>query len=112
MGQVTITVNGRKYQISCDDGQEDHLRGLAELVDGRVAELVAAVGQVGDTRLVVMASLLLADEVSLRQREIDRISAKSDGLSKNAATARDGMADKLDSLADRVESMTARLKQA
>lgn len=112
MGQVAVTINGRKYQISCDDGQEDHLRELAELVDGRVAELVAAVGQVGDMRLVVMASLLLADEVSHSQDEIARMSAKSDGLSKTAATARDEMANKLEALANRVESMAARLKQA
>ena len=52
MAQVSITINGRGYQIACDDGQEEHLRRLASYVDRRVAELVAAMGQIGDQRLI------------------------------------------------------------
>ena len=48
MALVTVTLNGRKYEISCDDGQEAHLEKLAAYVDSRVAELQGAVGNVGD----------------------------------------------------------------
>ena len=64
MSQIDVTVNGRSYSIACDDGQEDHLRDLAAYVDKRVQELVATLGQVGDLKLLVMASLLIADELS------------------------------------------------
>ena len=64
MPQVDVHVNGRRYQIACDEGQEEHLTQLAEYVDKRVQELVGAVGQVGDARLLVMTSLLVADELS------------------------------------------------
>ena len=64
MAQVEVTINGRNYQIACDDGQEAHLAQLGEYIDKRVQELVSAVGQVGDSRLLVMTSLLLADELS------------------------------------------------
>ncbi len=64
MAQITVSINDRKYDIACDDGQEAHLKRLSEYVDKRVGELVAAVGQVGESRLLVMASLLLADELS------------------------------------------------
>ena len=63
MSQVSITINKRTYTVACDDGQEGHLHSLAANVDGRIAELVAGMGQIGDQRLLVMASLLLADEL-------------------------------------------------
>ena len=73
MPQVGIVINGRSYRIACDDGQEEHLKELAQLVDKRVAELVATMGQVGDTRLLVMASLLVADELAGAYAEVDRV---------------------------------------
>ena len=57
MGQLAITVNGRSYPIACEEGQEKHLAELGAYVDKRVKDLVASVGQVGDTRLLVMAGL-------------------------------------------------------
>ncbi len=57
LGQVNVEINSRKYQIACDDGQEAHLSRLGSYVDNRIGELVAAVGQIGDARLLVMASL-------------------------------------------------------
>ena len=70
MGQVTVTINGRNYEIACDDDQESQLVRLAAFIDKKVAALVSSVGQVGDTRLLVMASLLLADEVSEAYDEV------------------------------------------
>ena len=64
MAEVEVTINGRKYQIACDDGQEAHLLQLGEYIERRVQELVATVGQVGDSRLLVMTSLLVADELA------------------------------------------------
>ncbi len=61
MAQVSVEINGRKYQIACDDGQEAHLKRLGDYIDNRVQELIAGVGQVGDERLLVMVSLLFAD---------------------------------------------------
>jgi len=64
MSEVTLTINGRGYKISCEDGQEDHLLRLAEFVDSRLQDVVSSVGQVGQDRLLVMAIILIADELS------------------------------------------------
>ena len=64
MSVVEVEVNGRKYQIACDDGQEDHLQKLTERINSLVQELVSSIGQVGDSRLILMAALLLADEIN------------------------------------------------
>ena len=76
MAQVTVTINRRKYDIACDNGEETHLTKLAEYVDRRVDELVAKVGQVGDARLLVMTSLLVADELSEVYTELDSVKDK------------------------------------
>jgi cell division protein ZapA len=72
MAQVTITVNGRPYTVGCEDGQETHVVELADILDQNVSEVAREVGQLGETRLLVMGALMLADEVAdLRARLAD-----------------------------------------
>ena len=112
MSQITVVVNGRKYDIACDDGQEAHLTRLAQYIDRRVDELIAAVGQVGDARLLVMASLLVADELSEVYTELDslrnnrrpNVIAQSGSWPVNAID--------LNRLAERVEKIAQALEQA
>lgn len=108
MAQVTVTVNGRRYPISCDDGQEAHLARLGTYIDKRVGELVAAVGQVGDAQLLVMVSLLIADELSDAYTELDAL--KADDSAATRADAEDRVAELMDRLADRVERIAERLE--
>jgi cell division protein ZapA len=64
MGQVSVPVNGRSFTLSCEDGQESRIRRLAQYVDAKVAEFVADAGQVGEARLLLLAALVIADELS------------------------------------------------
>lgn len=68
MAQVTVIVNGQRYQLGCREGEEDRLTTLADYVDGKLMEVRNSIGQVGDVRLFLMASLILADEL-LEARE-------------------------------------------
>ena len=111
MSQVTVTINKRTYDIACDDGQEAHLRRLAAYVDNRVGELIAAVGQVGDARLLVMASLLIADELSDSYSELDQLRKNNDGVARRIQ-AEETIADGLEKMAERIESIAVRLEEA
>ena len=62
MPLVNVMVNGRAYTIACDDGEEEHLKELSAHVDRKVRELLESVGQVGDSRLLLMAALLVTDD--------------------------------------------------
>jgi len=112
MAQITVLVNGRKYDIACDDGQEAHLTRLAQYIDRRVDELIAAVGQVGDARLLVMASLLVADELSEVYTELD--SLKNDRRPNALAQSGSGpiSVSDLNKLAERVEKIAETLEEA
>ena len=107
MGQVDVSINGRSYQVACDDGQEDHVRQLGEYVDRRVQELVASVGQVGDSRLLVMSSLLVADELSEAYAALERGDRGAGGGGGHATEA---LAAAIDTLAARIESIAAELE--
>jgi len=108
MAQVTVTINGRSYQIACDEGQEDRLRQLAGYVDKRVSELTAASGQAGDTRLLVMASLLIADELADAKAALAE-ARQPRALAPDAETA---VAQGIEALAARIEDIAARLEAA
>lgn len=76
MKVVDITVNGRVFQVACDDGQEKHLIDLASQIDKKVEDLASKMGQVGDARLILMAGLLVADELSESLEVIDELDNK------------------------------------
>ncbi len=70
MSQVTATIAGRQFRLACEDGQEEHLNALAQSLDQRIVDLRAKFGEIGDTRLTVMAALVIADELTEAQRRI------------------------------------------
>jgi cell division protein ZapA len=110
MAQVSVTINGRRYQIACDDGQEAHLSRLGAYIDKRVGELVAAVGQVGDARLLVMVSLLVADELSDAYAQLAALKSQDGGAAQRLA-AEEELSQRMESLAQRVEDIAERLEQ-
>lgn len=119
MGQVNVTVNGRAYTVACGDGEEAHLTELAKYVDKRVTELGRSIGQVGDARLLLMASLLVADELSealqrIEELEADTVTLKQTRTSvvEKAQTAESTVAEVLEVAARRIEDIAARLDGA
>jgi len=63
MAQVTIRINGYAYTVGCKDGEEEHLQAMAGEVDRRIEMIKVAAGQSGEARMLVMASLLMADDL-------------------------------------------------
>jgi cell division protein ZapA len=111
VAQVGVAINGRTYQIACDDGQEEHLKQLAAYVDKRVAELIAAVGQVGDMRLLVMTALILADELSEMAEDLGKVRTDHDGTSAETRLSETVLANSLDTLAQKIESIAERIER-
>ncbi len=119
MPLVNVMVNGRAYTIACDEGEEDHLKELAGEVDHKVRELLGSVGQVGDQRLILMAALLLADELHAATAKLEQARTElstergsreelSGRVEKSEAIA----ADVLENAVKRIEDIAAKLKAA
>ena len=116
MPLVEVVVNGREYQVGCDVGQEDRLRELAQLFDKRVQALVSSVGQVGDTRLLLMAGLVLTDELSNvtaksaeRERENASLKARLANGTETLEKAESGIVELLEQAAIRIETIAGRI---
>lgn len=108
MPLVNVMVNGRAYTVACDDGEEDHLRQLAEHVDRKVRELLGSIGQVGDMRLILMASILITDEYFA---VLDKLHSQEQALA-DAARGESIAAEALEAAARRVEDITSALERA
>jgi len=103
VAQVDISINGQTYRIACEDGQEQRLQDLAQMVDAHVKDLVEQVGQVGHTRLLVMASLLVADELVDLREAASEFGEDVDGEGgERAAQAIERVAGRLEAIAERV----------
>ena len=106
MGQVVVKVNGRDFALRCADGQEARLRQLAQFVDAKVSQFAKELGQVGEARLLLLAALAIADELSDANDALAEARAKA-GAPEPAAQA---AASSIDAIAERIESIAARIE--
>ena len=63
MAQVDLFIAGRTYQIACRDGEEESLKAAARLVDAKSREALSGLGTLSESRQLLFASLLLADQI-------------------------------------------------
>lgn len=86
MGQVSVTLNNRTYKLACNDGEEARLADLARDVKTRVENLAREFGQPADERILLMAAVLLADELmDLREAHEAMLAAAAEVLREAAA---------------------------
>jgi cell division protein ZapA len=113
MSQVTVTINGRQFRMACEDGQESHLLRLAHDLDQRIDKLRTTFGEIGDTRLTVMAALTVADELADTSGKLHRLEedlaamqdARAASAERSDATQA-AVAAALNSAAERIEQVT------
>jgi cell division protein ZapA len=110
MSQVAVTVNRHPYNIACDDGQEPRIRRLAQYVDARVGEFVKSVGQVGEGRLLLLAALVIADELSDANEALQQERSRLRAVETEMAEADDAAASGVHGVAQRIEALAARLE--
>ncbi|HWV21220.1 MAG TPA: cell division protein ZapA [Devosia sp.] len=82
MPEVNVEINGRKYRMACEEGQQGHLIKLAERFNAQVEGLKGAVGEIGDNRLTVMAGIAVVDELAEAERRIAALEAEVETLTQ------------------------------
>jgi cell division protein ZapA len=118
MSQVSVTINGRQFRMACEDGQEGHLMDLARDLDTRIEGLRTKFGEIGDTRLTVMAALTLADVLSETGDRIKKLEEEVAALQEVRANFTEhnrntqvAVAAALSAAAERIEILTKKLNQ-
>jgi cell division protein ZapA len=118
MSQVSVTINGRQFRMTCEDGQEEHLEKLARELDARIGGLRAKFGEIGDTRLTVMAAITVFDElaeagtrVKRLEEELAALQDARTAISDRNKAAQASIATALSAATERIESITKKLNQ-
>lgn len=116
MTSVNTTIAGRQFRLACEDGQEEHLQTLANDIDARITGLREKFGEIGDTRLTVMAALTVADELAEALRRLRRLEEEVAGLQDARVVAADrakaasaAVVHAFNSAAERIEGITKKL---
>ena len=99
MAEVELTIAGRQYRVACRAGEEANLVAAAALVDGKSKEALAGLGTLSESRQLLFASLLLADQI-VDGRQVDLPSGPDPALVDRAAK----IAERLEALADALEA--------
>ena len=114
MALIDITVNGRRYEVACGDGQEAHLRRLASLVNERVTTLAKDNGPIDESRLLVIASILLADELLVEQAALGetrrQLEDAQNAIEKSAEDSGSAMEQASHYIADIFDDVSRRLE--
>ena len=122
MAQLTVRINGYSYTVACEDGQEAHLQDMARQVEARIESIKALGSPSGEGRLLVLAALLMADELhdtaielSALREQAGGAASPSDNAQAGEAPADDGAAAKqarrIARLARKAENIAASLEQ-
>jgi cell division protein ZapA len=119
MAQLSVTIAGRSYRMACADGEEDHLEGLAQMIDDKISEMRQTFGEIGDQRLIVMAALTVADELTEEKRKTEELegelarrnAAQTDVVTANESWAK-SVADALDNASVRIEKVAQAMNAA
>ena len=103
MANVDVEVGARSYSVACRDGEEPHLRSVAAMVDRKARDAAAAMGNMGEARQLLFASLLLADELK-------EVRAGGGGETLPEAQPDPAVSNALERLAERMEMLAAALE--
>jgi cell division protein ZapA len=118
MAQTTVTINGREFRMACEEGEEPRLTALAQDLDQRITQLRGRFGEIGDTRLTVIAALMLADELAETKDKLKRLEPELAALqdvrvqaAERAKATQAAVSAALNSAAERIEGITRRLNE-
>jgi cell division protein ZapA len=114
--KVEININGRLYAVACDEGQENRVRELAGMVDSRVRQLTGSGPvAVGEAHLLVLAGLMLADELSETSAKVlngNGAAAQTTPAQSASGHDEEVLVAAVDHLTDRIAVIAERLARA
>lgn len=111
MGEVNITISGKNYGISCQDGQEERVAELGEYVNERLRNIASAGAATNENHLLVLTALMLSDEVFDLRENVGTTAEQLQGAQANQNNEEE-VAQAIDQLADRIDQIAKRIQTA
>ncbi len=117
MPDLEVTIGGRPFQVSCQPGEEHFLRSAAAMLDAEATPLIAQMGRLPETKMLLMAGLLLADKTAAVEDELRTMRARVADLEARPVATRDvaimppQVIETLAEIAARAEAMAAKVEE-
>jgi cell division protein ZapA len=117
MPDLDVTIGGRSFQVSCQPGEEHFLRSAAGMLDAEAAPIIAQMGRLPETKMLLMAGLMLADKTAAVEDELRSLRARVAELESRPVASRDvavipsQVTESLAEIAARAEAMAARVEE-
>lgn len=118
MPEVNVDINGRKYRMACEEGQETHLMLLAERFNQHIDAFKGDFGEIGDNRLTVMAGIAVLDElaeaerrIAALQNDVANLTAAGEALSSEVEELELKFAKRLNEAARKIESISTAIDE-
>ncbi len=89
MPEVTITIGGRDFEVACQEGEEHFLRSAAQMLDTEAQTLLSQIGRMPESRMLLMAGLLLADKAAGADDRVRAMEKKFGALQAELEEARE-----------------------
>jgi cell division protein ZapA len=104
MATIDIEVAGRRYNVACRDGEEAHLHSVAAMVDQRARDAGQALGSLTETRQLLFAALLMADDIKELRAGAGMKEPPPPPPDPAVAQALERLASRIETLADSLEN--------
>jgi len=118
MPEVNVEINGRKYRMACEEGQETHLMGLAERFNRHIDAFKGDFGEIGDNRLTVMAGIAVLDEladaerrIALLRQDVANLTSAGEAIAQEAEELERKFAKKMNEAARKVEAIATAIDE-
>lgn len=118
MPELEVMIGGRSFYVSCQPGEEHFLRAAAAMLDAEAAPLIAQLGRLSETKLLLMAGLMLADKTAAVEDELRGLKSRVAELESRPASMQEvavippHLVDSLSDLAARAEALAAKAEEA
>ena len=119
MANINIKFNNKDYLLSCEDGQEENLKELADYLDSKYSELKKNLGNIGESKLLLITAIKMVDEyfdlskkVDSKKNEFEKLSIKFKELRSLAINYRDDKEKEIEKLKDELSKFKKMVEES
>ena len=119
MANVNIKFNNKDYLLSCDDGQEENLKKLANHLDSKYGELKKNLGNIGENKLLLITAIKMVDDyfdlfhkVKNTKNDFEKLSIKFKELRSLSISYKDDKEKEIEKLKDELNKFKIMVEES
>ena len=119
MANVNIKFNNKDYLLSCDDGQEENLKELANHLNSKYNELKTNLGNIGENKLLLITAIQMIDDyfdltkkINNKKNDFEKLSIKFKELRSLAINYKDEKDKEIGQLKDELNQFKQKIEDS